>query len=296
MRRAGLWAWPVLPENFFPATRAIGSCRVSSCRWNRSTGALLQRLRETWENELVTSKERKQPATARAYETVLRSIEADLRAERIKVGDQLPGERTLAEAHGISRASVRDAIRILDVMGVVRTSTGSGPSSGAVVISEPALGISSALRLHVASRQLSVADIVESRILLETWAAESAERNTDAQNRAFVLRETAALLQEMDAPELNREEFHALDARFHVLLSSLAGNAVIEAMMESLRLSISDYVSESVTSDEHWDKLSAVLRAQHHGIHEAVSKGEGKRAAELLREHIQWFYSESQSQ
>lgn len=241
----------------------------------------------------MTSEASNPPAPARAYETVLRSIEADLRAGLIKLGDQLPGERTLAETHGISRASVRDAIRILDAMGVVRTSTGSGPSSGAVVISDPAVGLSAALRLHVASRQLSVADIVESRILLETWAAESAGRNADAEQRARVLQETADLLDAMDAPDLDREKFHDLDARFHVLLSSLAGNAVIEAMMESLRLSISDYVSDTVASEDSWGKIAAVLRAQHHGIHAAVSAGDGHRAAHLLREHIEWFYTES---
>lgn len=241
----------------------------------------------------MTSKARTSPQPARAYETVLKSIEADLRSGKIKIGDQLPGERLLAETHGISRASVRDAIRILDAMGMVRTSTGSGPNSGAVVISNPAVGLSATLRLHVASRQLSVADIVESRILLETWAAQSADLGSNPERSAEVLRRTGALLEAMDEPGLDREEFHNLDAEFHVLLSSLAGNAVIEAMMESLRLSISDYVSESVASDAAWQKIAKVLRSQHHGIHRAVADGDGSAAARLLREHIEWFYRES---
>lgn len=236
---------------------------------------------------------RNSPQPARAYETVLTTIEADLRSGKLKIGDQLPGERSLAETHGISRASVRDAIRILDAMGMVRTSTGSGPNSGAVVISDPAVGLSATLRLHVASRQLSVADIVESRILLETWAAESADLASDPERSAAVLRRTAELLEAMDVPGLDREEFHDFDSQFHVLLSSLAGNAVIEAMMESLRLSISDYVSESVASDAAWQKIAKVLRAQHHGIHQAVADGDGPLAARLLREHIEWFYTES---
>jgi DNA-binding FadR family transcriptional regulator len=241
----------------------------------------------------VKSTIRNSPQPARAYETVLTTIEADLRSGKLKIGDQLPGERSLAETHGISRASVRDAIRILDAMGMVRTSTGSGPNSGAVVISDPAVGLSATLRLHVASRQLSVADIVESRILLETWAAESADLASDPERSAAVLRRTAELLEAMDVPGLDREEFHDLDSQFHVLLSSLAGNAVIEAMMESLRLSISDYVSESVASDAAWQKIAKVLRAQHHGIHQAVADGDGPLAARLLREHIEWFYTES---
>ncbi|MGJ9403440.1 FadR/GntR family transcriptional regulator [Arthrobacter sp. KK5.5] len=230
----------------------------------------------------------------RAYETVLEAIEAELRSGSLKLGDQLPGERALAETHGLSRASVRDAIRILDVLGVVRTSTGSGPNAGAVIVSRPAAGLAAALRLHVATRQLTVAEIVQTRILLETGAAEATKIDPENDATRAKLAVAADLLKQMDDPALGRSDFHALDARFHVLLSSLARNAVIEAMMESLRLSISDYVAESIRSDEDWEPVAAVLRTQHHGILGAVSAGEGQRASKLLREHIEWFYAETQ--
>lgn len=229
-------------------------------------------------------------ARPKAYQLVLNDIEDELRSGHLKVGDQLPGERVLAEAHGISRASVRDAIRILDVMGVVRTATGSGPGAGAVVISEPATGIATALRMHVASARLSVQEIVQTRILLETWAARTADVSADPDRSAAVLEGAAALLEAMDDPGLEREAFHELDARFHVLLSGLAGNAVIEAMMESLRLAISDYVRDAVRSDESWEPVAEVLRGQHHGIYDAVAAGQGELAADLLRQHIEWFH------
>ncbi|HXD27329.1 MAG TPA: FCD domain-containing protein [Arthrobacter sp.] len=226
----------------------------------------------------------------KAYQLVLEDIEDELRSGQLKVGDQLPGERALAEAHGISRASVRDAIRILDVMGVVRTATGSGPGAGAVVISEPATGIATALRMHVASARLSVREIVETRILLETWAARSADLDADPGRSAAVLADAHGLLAAMDDPQLERSAFHELDARFHVLLSGLAGNAVIEAMMESLRLAISGYVRDAVRSDEAWEPVAEVLRHQHHGILDAIAAGQGEAAADLLREHIEWFH------
>lgn len=232
------------------------------------------------------------PASPRAYETVLQSIEADLRAGRLKLGDQLPGERALAERHGISRASVRDAIRILDVMGVVRTSTGSGPSSGAVLISRPAAGISTALRMHVASAQLTVREIVETRVLLETWAAGAVNLHDDEARAEGLLDEARGLLEQMERSDTGRQEFHDLDARFHVVLASLSGNAVITAMMESLRLAIRDYVSEAITSEAAWGDVVATLKAQHRGIFDAVAGGRGGEAAGLLREHIEWFHRE----
>lgn len=223
----------------------------------------------------------------RTHDALLKDIEADLRAGKIKVGDRLPGERTLAENYGISRASVREAIRILDAMGVVRSSVGSGPTSGAIVVSDPSAGLSSALRLHVASNRLPVEDIVQTRILLETWTARAgAEREGGHTERE----QAAQLLEAMDHPEVDRAAFHELDARFHVALSSLAGNEVMATIMESLSGSIVDYVKGSMDAMEDWPDVLEVLRTQHHGIFDAVQSRDGELAARLLREHIEWFY------
>ncbi|WP_269936926.1 FadR/GntR family transcriptional regulator [Arthrobacter sp. HY1533] len=227
---------------------------------------------------------------ARSYEAVLNSIEAELREGRIKVGDQLPGERALAEQHGISRASVRDAIRVLGAMGVVRTAVGSGPQSGAVVIANPSAGLAATLRLHMATSHFPVADIVQTRVMMETWAAvEAAGRPRDAATE----KELRSLLAAMDSPALGREEFHVLDAAFHVLLSSLAGNAVITAMMESLRSAIQGYVSASIGSDPLWQEIVPTLRSQHEQILAAVFANDGGAAAAALREHIEWFHSQT---
>ena len=234
---------------------------------------------------------RETPAPAsRSYEAVLNSIEAQLRDGTIKVGDQLPGERALALAHGISRASVRDAIRVLDAMGVVRTGVGSGPQSGAVVITNPAAGLASTLRLHMATSHFPVADIVQTRIMMETWAAAEAAHQPRQPGQEEQLR---TLLVQMADLALGREEFHVLDAAFHVLLSSLAGNAVVTAMMESLRSAIQSYVSAAIDSDGMWEKIVPELRSQHEGILAAVLADDGGLAAQALRHHIEWFHAQT---
>lgn len=90
-------------------------------------------------------------STQRAYQEVLDWLEKELRKGSIAIGDKLPGERALAEQFELSRASVREAIRILTSMGLVRTGTGSGPHSGAIVISEPSAGLSWAIRMHLSA-------------------------------------------------------------------------------------------------------------------------------------------------
>ncbi len=108
--------------------------------------------------------------------------------------DGCRGERAMAEQLHVSRTSVREAVRILEAMGVVRAGVGSGKDAGTVVIAEPGSALGSTLRLHVATRHLPVADIVETRVLLESWAAERAHVGVPE------LEEAAELLDQMDAP------------------------------------------------------------------------------------------------
>lgn len=228
----------------------------------------------------------------RAYSVVLDWLEEQLRSGEIVVGDKLPGERALAEQFSISRASVREATRILDAMGLVRSGVGSGPNAGAIVISEPSAALAWALRMHVATRALPVRDLVQTRLLLETQAAHDAADPRiapDSEERTAILRSAGEVLDQMDHPGLPAADFHALDAQFHILLISLAGNVVVETMMASLRQATISYISETVADNPDWPAIARRLQEQHRAILAAVEKRQGERAAELLREHITWF-------
>jgi GntR family transcriptional regulator, transcriptional repressor for pyruvate dehydrogenase complex len=224
----------------------------------------------------------------RTHQLVLSWIEDQLSAGGLAVGGRLPAERTLAEQLKVSRTSVREAIRILEAMGVVRAGVGSGPDSGTVVISDPTSALGSALRLHVATQHLPVADIVETRVLLESWAAAKAPRDAPELNDA------AALLEAMDAPEcLSVGDFLALDVRFHLALANAAGNTVVSAMMGSLREAIQGYAAELTANLPDWEAMASRLHTEHHGILAAVRNGDGGRAADLVAAHIEGFYKEA---
>jgi len=223
----------------------------------------------------------------RTHQLVLHWIETELSAGSLAVGGRLPAERSLAEQLKVSRTSVREAIRVLEAMGVVRAGVGSGPEAGTVVISDPAAALGSALRLHVATRHLPVADIVETRVLLESWAAAKAVPD------APVLDEAAALLEAMAAEGLPANEFLALDVRFHLALADAAGNAVVSAMMGSLRESIQGYAADLTANLPDWDATSCRLRTEHGDILAAIRAGDGGTAARLVASHIEGFYQEA---
>ena len=195
----------------------------------------------------------------RTHELVLEWIEKQFSDGKLLLGGRLPAERALAEQLRVSRTSVREAIRILEAMGVVRAGVGSGKDAGTVVIADPAAALGSALRLHAATRHLPVADIVETRVLLESWAVSRARPGSPA------LAEAAVLLDEMDAAP-GTEDFLALDVRFHLALAEAAGNVVVSAMMASLREAIEGYAAELTKNLPDWDATTRRLRAEHRAI------------------------------
>ncbi|MGM9471589.1 FadR/GntR family transcriptional regulator [Pseudarthrobacter sp. YS3] len=226
----------------------------------------------------------------RTHQLVLHWIEGQLAEGKLAVGGRLPAERTLAEQLKVSRTSVREAIRILEAMGVVRAGVGSGPEAGTVVISDPTAALGSALRLHVATQHLPVSDIVETRVLLESWAVARAKADAPELERA------AALLDEMDAvgrADKTADDFLALDVRFHLALADAAGNAVVSAMMGSLRESIQGYAARLTGNLPDWDETAARLGAEHREILAAIRNDDGVRAAKLVAAHIEGYYREA---
>lgn len=227
----------------------------------------------------------------RTHEIVLAWVEGELSTGRIGLGQRLPAERTLATTLGVSRPSVREAVRVLEALGVVRTAAGSGPEAGAVVVGGPvaAIGTSlgAALRMHTATSRLPVVDLVSTRVLLETWAVReaAAARSTVDASRP------RALLEAMDAAE-DPETFHLLDAEFHVALASLAGNTVVEAVMASLREAVHGYVMAAVPHLPDWTTTVARLRAEHRHVLALVEDARGEDAATAVRAHIEGFYRE----
>ncbi len=223
----------------------------------------------------------------KAHETVMGWVTAELQSGRLSIGDHLPGERALAETLHVSRGSLREALRVLEALGTIRTSTGSGPRSGTIITAAPEQALALALDMQLATRHVEHAHIVEVRLLLETWAAEHADRERGD------WAEAAKLLERMDEPALPVEDFLQLDAAFHVTLSRAAGNPLISTLMDALRTSIADHTLARAQSLPDWSTTAARLRAEHRGILEHVRAGDREGAARLLGEHIEGYYRET---
>ncbi len=228
------------------------------------------------------------PEAARAWRIVLEKIESDLLNGALGPGDRLPPERELAANLGVGRSSVREALRVLEVLGLIRTGTGSGPTSGAIIIATPRGGMSALLRLQVAAHGFPLDDVVRTRVVLESAVVEAVAADPD--------RSTAAahgILEAMDAADLTPGEFLALDAQLHLSLAEATGNLVITALMAGLRTSIESYVQAGAERVADWDAAASRLRREHRAIVAAIDAGDAAAARTLITDHITGYYAEA---
>ncbi|MFE5670176.1 FadR/GntR family transcriptional regulator [Agromyces sp. NPDC056523] len=223
----------------------------------------------------------------RAWEAVLEHIERKLLDGELAPGDRLPGERALASELGVGRSSVREALRVLEVLGLIRTHTGSGPTAGAIIIATPGGGMSALMRLQVAARGFPVDDIVATRLVLEAHVVGdlAAASGTD-------LAAADRLLDAMDEPALDPAEFLALDAAFHLALAEASGNQVVTATMAGLRSGIEGYALAGSGRLGDWQATAARLRSEHRGVVEAIRAADAATARRRIHDHISRYYAE----
>jgi len=219
---------------------------------------------------------------ARAHELVIEAIEDRILSGALQVGDALPPERELATSLEVSRAGVREAVRVLEAQGVLRSQPGAGATAGTFIAALPRDALTRFLRLHVALSNFSIADVTEARIVLERASAASASRRLDAAARDVMI----AALDRMDQPHASRDSFNEADTQFHLAIAEASGSALSAALTAAIRSAMKVPILRAAERTEEWPEESDRLRREHRAIFAALDAGDAERAADLAEDHI----------
>lgn len=212
-------------------------------------------------------------------ETVARDVVRDIIANGMQPGDSLPTEAAMLELYGVSRESLREGLRLLEVQGLltIRRGPGGGPVVGTV---DPAnLGRISTLYYHLSGA--TYRELFEAWVIAEALIAERAARNDDAAAR---LKAMGPYLEDPDslrAPE-ELEAFVQSHTRFHAAIGSLVRNRVLELSLQTFGQIVSHHVA--VTDDPR--ALRSLIESDHRNLAKAIIAGHGTRAKTLMEEHI----------
>lgn len=155
---------------------------------------------------------------------IIREIKKHIYANQLTPGDPLPSQASIAELVGVSRASVREAVKTMEAHGLLRVVNGKGIYIESVDTSFFAGDLNKGYLL----RQL--ADALSVRKALEGMAVEECTRRaTDEQLRAL-----SRLLSKVEQRYARGEEQAEFDLKFHQTLVSLSGNALLTHMLKNL--------------------------------------------------------------
>jgi GntR family transcriptional regulator, transcriptional repressor for pyruvate dehydrogenase complex len=145
----------------------------------------------------------------------------------LQPGDRLGTEQELASEFGVSRPTLREALRLLASSHLIRASR--GPRGGIFVASTPNEGMSRNLSESISTmletQSVSLGELVEARIQLEVPLAGLAARNATAET---VLKLDAAIA-EQEGKHPASDAFRLADACFHRTISTTAGNELLRA-------------------------------------------------------------------
>lgn len=222
----------------------------------------------------------------RSHEQVIGAIEDQIMSGALQVGDPLPSERELAARLQVSRAGVREAIRVLEAQGVVTANVGAGPDAGTFIAAMPSAALTRFLRLHVALSNFPMDDIVDTRIMLERHSATLAATRADELQLAAI----RVPLSQMDRPGAPCEPFNDADTAFHVAIAEASGNRLVADMTVAIRASLRKPILDAIRGVADWPALSGALQAEHHAIFAAIEQQDGPLAADLTERHIRAAY------
>lgn len=223
---------------------------------------------------------------SRTHELVLESIERMVLAGELKAGDRLPPERELASALGVSRSALREALRVMESIGVLVANVGRGPDAGARIVRDPDDALGRVLRLHLALGSYGLGDVLEARVVLERSSVEAAARSASAADLA----EAEALLARMGEADTDPTVFNELDTRFHVLIARSSGNHLVSTLTSAVRESVRALILQAEMAAEDWGASAARLNAEHAELLRLIRAGDGASAADLVERHIRAFH------
>lgn len=198
------------------------------------------------------------------------AIQELIRERGLKAGDALPAQRQLADHLGVSRPSLREALSILETLGLISVEAGRG-----VYVTDPASRPAAPAPWRY-NQLFSLRDVYQTRLAIEGLAAAL----TAAAVHGGVIAEFEAISSAMDAAADRRDGLALADAdtRFHDLIFQLCGNAMFQKLyqdirtvfVESQRIPMTERERMSETAAEHRRVLQAFVARQPEAARQAM--------------------------
>jgi GntR family transcriptional repressor for pyruvate dehydrogenase complex len=211
---------------------------------------------------------------------IVTHIRDALFAGDLSPGDVLGSESELAKKFGVSRMSVRDALRSLEAMGIVDIKMGS--KGGATVAEGHSERFADSLAIQLVLIGVSKDDVLEARAAIESMAASLAARHATPQDRKRMSDLLDAAAEKLDNPV----ETQKLGEEFHMAVAEASHNKVLVAQLKAFR----DVLWEPDNLPDR-KKAERILHV-HSAVFEYIERGDDGEAGESMAEHLRLIRKE----
>jgi len=216
----------------------------------------------------------------RASDEVVQQVKARIFGGQLTSGDQLPSEKDLAEQFGLSRVTIRDALRVLESQGLIEIKVGA--RGGAFVAWPSAQPVSESLTNMLRLRRTTVQQLAEARLVVEPQVAALAARRATARD----LKAMAGAIESARAGRAARDPyFIPHSVAFHIALAEAAKNQVLLFAVSSFRTLFHEALAHLLPADDMARR--AIVDHQH--ILDAIEDRDAERSRQVMHAHLSYF-------
>ncbi len=195
----------------------------------------------------------------------------------VRLGERLPSERALADALGVGRYSVREALKVLEAVGLVESRVGEGT----FLTTNTGANFGRILGLSFATWGGTIIELLDARKMIEVEAARAAAERATPGEIDDIERELKTMHANMDRVQA----YLKADFNFHRRIGEASHNAIISQFVSNLV-----DLLEEVLRESHSDSLPAQAEGggTHQAIFDAIAMRDADAAGDLMRDHIQF--------
>lgn len=251
-----------------------------TARTRRTEGNALASPHETRDSRARVFRQVRQ---IRSLDDVVEQVKEAVAAGELRPGDRLPSERGLCDVFGISRPTLREALRALEALGVITIRRGS---AGGIFIARPSADlVSSALESLLRFRGASATDLTEVRLAIEGQNARWAALRAEPQDFKHLDGLVASLTELCERASTPWAEIAAKDIEFHEAVARAAHNTVRLAIMFGINGVLRPLVIEAGRNSSFEERASVAV--DHAAIADAIRYGDSEKAELLMCDHIE---------
>jgi len=216
----------------------------------------------------------------KTYKSIVEQIVRLIKSEELVKGDQLPGERDLADMFGVSRASVREALSALEIIGLIEIRQGKGTFITDLNIA-PFINTITPLFLRDDNME---SDLLNFRKIIELEAVRVAATKSEKRNHKPLENVLQEMKNSLDADDFIRGA--QADINFHKIILEITDNYILQKAAECIAQMLESSIIFNREKILNTGENAVVLYNQHVAIYEAIRDGEPTLAVENMDIHL----------